>query len=213
MGTPFAPFWLTLMPSSPPSIRRSTFGVERSVFILFPLLLALIPVVPSAEARIGETPFQFAIRYGAPKDTVSAKACDKNSPLVRGAIHHTYEYQGWKIRAAFLHPNGPAVRIDFSKLPNGQDLPIRNSELEAIKTVNTPFGMTWDQISSGGASQPMPASLAGIMSDKIWRRADGALVSLHGPMIVRIELPAARRYEEHQKIREARKAQPVVRGS
>jgi len=105
------------------------------------------------------------------------------------------------------------VRIDFSKLPNGQDLPIRNSELEAIKTVNTPFGMTWDQISSGGASQPMPASLAGIMSDKIWRRADGTLVSLHGPMIVRIELPAARRYEEHQKIREARKAQPVVRGS
>jgi len=170
-------------------------------------------VVPSAEARIGETSFQFAVRYGAPKDTVSAKTTDKNSPLVRGAIHHTYEYQGWKIRAAFLHPNGPAVRIDFSKLPNGQDLPIRNSELEAIKTVNTPFGMTWNQFSSDGASQPMPASLAGKTADKIWLRTDGAVVSLHGPMIVRIELPTARRYEEQQKIREARKAQPVVRGS
>lgn len=210
------------MRSSPPSIQRSAFGVRhggsvlrrsgRSAFVLLPLLLALILVVPSAEARIGETSFQFAIRYGAPKDTVSAKTADKNSPLVRGAIHHTYEYQGWKIRAAFLHPNGPAVRIDFSKLPNGQDLPIRNSELEAIKTVNTPFGMTWDQM-SGGASQPMPASLSGIMTDKIWRRTDGALVSLHGPMIVRIELPTARRYEEHQKIREAQRAQPVVRGS
>jgi hypothetical protein len=35
---------------------------------------------------------------------------DKNSPLVEGAIHHTYEYEGWKIRAAFLNRDGPAIR-------------------------------------------------------------------------------------------------------
>ena len=69
----------------------------------------------TALARIGETPIQFVDRYGAPKDTEVSKIMDKSFPLLEGAVHHTYEYQGWKIRAAFLQLNGPAVRMDFQK--------------------------------------------------------------------------------------------------
>jgi hypothetical protein len=66
--------------------------------ILF-ILATLISV--TAFARLGETETQFVDRYGEAKDTPASKITDKNFPLLEGAIHHTYEYQGWKIRAAF----------------------------------------------------------------------------------------------------------------
>ena len=80
-----------------------------------PFLILSLAVAGSVFGRIGETPIQFADRYGRPKDTNLTAIMDKNSPLVEGAVHHTYEYQGWKIRAAFFQLNGPAVRMDFQK--------------------------------------------------------------------------------------------------
>ena len=88
---------------------------------VYPLLFLLLHTA-SSHARIGETAIQFADRYGAPKDTQLTKIVDKSSPLVEGAIHHTYEYQGWKIRAAFLQLDGPCVRMDYSKF--GPDIVI-----------------------------------------------------------------------------------------
>jgi hypothetical protein len=58
------------------------------------IFLSLI-VAAAVQARIGETTLQFIDRYGPPKDTTSSKIYDKNSPLVEGAVHHVYEYQGW----------------------------------------------------------------------------------------------------------------------
>jgi len=67
------------------------------------LLLLLSLILPAiAQARIGETAIQFVDRYGAPKGILAGKGNDKFNPLIEGAIHYTYEYQGWKIRAAFL---------------------------------------------------------------------------------------------------------------
>ena len=67
---------------------------------------------PFAEGPLGATADQFVARYGAPQDS---PGLDKNFPLLEGAIHHTYAYQGWRIRAAFLPPDGPAVRMDYSE--------------------------------------------------------------------------------------------------
>ncbi len=91
---------------------------------------ALIVSSTTTFGRIGETTLQFVARYGPPKDTPSSKIYDKNSPLVEGAIQHVYEYQGWKIRAAFLQLGGPAVRMDYSKL--GTSPQIKDYELQAI---------------------------------------------------------------------------------
>src|SRR5207253_2394688 len=108
------------------------------------IIVALIVTSATAFARIGETSLQFAARYGPPKETLSSKSMDKNSPLVEGAIHHWYEYQGWKIRAAFLQLDGPAVRMEFSKIPvPGGSYTIKDYELEAIAAANTPLGMNW----------------------------------------------------------------------
>jgi hypothetical protein len=65
------------------------------------LALSLVVSCATTFARLGETADQFAGRYGTPKDTPGSKISDKNFPLLEGAIHHTYEYEGWRIRATF----------------------------------------------------------------------------------------------------------------
>ena len=88
------------------------------------------------EHRLGATADQFIGWYGAPQDSSSL---DKNFPLLEGAIHHTYPYEGWRIRAAFLGPEGPAVRMEYSKtIKAGVNATIQDYELHAIIAANTP---------------------------------------------------------------------------
>src|SRR6266404_1211491 len=179
---------------------------------VFALSFALtIASVCTLNARIGETTLQFVARYGPPKDTPSSKIYDKNSPLVEGAIHHTYEYQGWKIRAAFLQLDGPAVRVDYSKLPAaGVGSTIKDYELQAIMTANTPAAMTWSPIAydnpdspNKGAAKAMEAFVS--VGQKMWRRTDGAILWLRSNLIVRLELPTAREEEANLKANKDRK--------
>ena len=169
--------------------------------------------VGSADARIGETPIQFVDRYGAPKDTASSKIMDKSFPLLEGAVHHTYEYQGWKIRAAFLQLDGPAVRMDFQKY--GPDIQIKDYELEAIMKANTPAGMTWAPMAYDNPDSPNKGLAKAVESfvavgQKMWRRSDGAILWLRSNLIVRLELPAAREYEAQLKAAKEKKARESV---
>ena len=183
-----------------------------------PFLLLSLVIVTSAFGRIGETPIQFADRYGRPKDTSVTAIMDKTSPLVEGAVHHTYEYQGWKIRAAFLQLDGPAVRMDFQKLSGtGTSVVIQDYELQAIATANAPPGMSWKQVAynnpdspNKGIAKAFEGMLAGAIGQKMWQRTDGALLSLRSNLIVRLELPAARQYEEQLKAAKEKKAHDSV---
>lgn len=181
-------------------------------------LVVLCSIISAAQARIGETSLQFVDRYGGPKDTSSSKIWDKNSPLVEGAIHHTYEYQGWRIRAAFLQLDGPAVRMDFQKMSGAASgISIQDYELQAIATANTPGGMTWKQIlydnpdsPNKGLAKIAEGFIGGVAGQKMWRRSDGAILGLRSNLIVRIELPAARQHEAQLKIRKDQKARASV---
>ena len=172
-----------------------------------PLLFLLLSLTTIAEARIGETPIQFADRYGRPKDTNLTAITDKSSPLVEGAVHHTYEYQGWKIRAAFLQLDGPCIRMDFQKTSTAvSGIVIRDDELQAIASANTPAGMTWKSIAydnpnsaNKGIAKAFEGFIMGAAGQKMWQRTDGALLSLRSNLIVRLELPAARQCEEQLK--------------
>src|SRR4030095_14353375 len=177
------------------------------VTVLWYLFVAL------ADARIGETPIQFADRYGAPKDSSLTKISDSQSPLLEGAIHHTYEYQGWKIRAAFLQVDGPAVRMDFQKI--GTDVQVKDYALGAIMKANTPSGMTWAPMAydnpdspNKGLAKAMEAFVA--VGQKMWRRTDGAILWLRSNVIVRLELPAAHEYETQRKAAKEKKARESV---
>ncbi len=180
------------------------------------LVLSLI-LSASADARLGETPIQFADRYGSPKDTAQDKAPAPMFALVEGAIHHTYEYQGWRIRAAFLRLDGPAVRMEFSKLWTGQKIQIEDYELQAIATANTPTGMSWKKVmynnpdsKNGVLGKLGEAYFAGAIGEKMWQRTDGAILWLRSNLIVRLELPAVRDYEQQLKSAKEHKARTSV---
>ena len=183
-----------------------------------PFLLLFLGGITSVNARIGETPIQFADRYGRPKDTSLTAILDKNSPLLEGAIHHTYEYQGWKIRAAFLQLDGPAVRMDFQKLSAAGVWPmIQDYELQAIATANTPAGMSWKQVAynnpdspNKGISKVFEGFVMGAAGQRMWQRSDGAILWDRGNIIVRLELPAARQQEEQLKSAKEQKARASV---
>ena len=184
---------------------------------LLPLLLIL--VVPAvANARIGETALQFVDRYGPPKDSSSTKQTDKSSPLVEGAIHHTYEYQGWKIRAAFLELQGPAVRMEFQKLSGGPTgTIIRDDELQAIASANTPAGMTWHRMVPGnpsstneGLNKVSEIIFSNALGEKVWQRSDGAILWKRFQHIVRLELPSAGERDEQPRGAKEQKARASV---
>ena len=181
-------------------------------------LLILFVIAVSAQARIGETPIQFADRYGRPRDTNLTAIVDKTSPLLEGAVHHTYEYQGWKIRAAFLQLDGPAVRMDFQKLSGpGVSPAIQDYELRAIMMANTPAGTNWKETAYNnpnsphkGLSKAFEAMILGMAGQKVWQRSDGAILADRSHVIVRLELPAARQHEERLKVAEEQKARAAV---
>ena len=185
----------------------------RSLLVFLTLLLPVI-----AQARIGETALQFVDRYGPPKDSQVTKYTDKTSPLEEGAIHHNYEYQGWKFRAAFLQLDGPCVRMDYQKiLTAGVKPEIQDFELQAIAAANTPPGMTWKQMMynnpdlPGGAFQKLTQGyFAGAIGEKMWQRTDGAILWLRSHLAVRLELPIARQYEAQLKAAKEQKARASV---
>jgi hypothetical protein len=179
-------------------------------------LFLLVLLAAPSDARIGETSIQFADRYGRPRDTNLTKITDTQFPLVEGAIHHTYEYQGWKIRAAFLRLDGPAVRMDFQKLSGAASgIAIQDYELQAIMTANAPASMTWSPMAYDNPDSPntgLAKSIEGFVAvgQKMWRRSDGAILWLRSNLIVRLELPAARQHEAQLKIRKDQKARASV---
>ena len=162
---------------------------------------------------LGKPRFNSSIVMGSPKESATTKIMDKTSPLIEGAVHHTYECQGWKIRAAFLQLVGPAVQMDYQKL--GPDVVIKDYELNAIMAANTPAGMTWMSMAydtpnspNKGLAKTMEAFVA--VGQKMCRRSDGAILWLRSNLIVRIELPAAREYEAQLKAAKEKKARDSV---
>jgi hypothetical protein len=168
-----------------------------------------------AEDRLGGTAGQFAVRYGPPQDS---PAFDKSFPLLEGAIHHTYEFEGWKIRAAFAAPDGRALRMEYSKIiKTGVGPTIQDYELQAIMNANTLAGTTWKHIAytnpdspNKGVNKLVEAYFGEALGQNIWQRSDGAILWLRSNMIVRLELPAAREYETTLKAEKEQKARQSV---
>jgi hypothetical protein len=169
----------------------------------------------SGEHPLGGTADQFVARYGASQDS---PGLDNNFPLLHGAIHHTYAYEGWRIRAAFLAPDGPAVRMEYSKIIKaGVNATIQGYELQAIMTANAPSGTSWEEITynnpdspNKGMSKISEAYFAGLTGEKMWQRSDGAILWLRSKMVVRLELPAAHEYETKLKAEKGQKARESV---
>jgi len=171
-----------------------------------------------AYARLGETEIQCADRYGAPKNDPVTKIYEKASPLIEGGITHTYDYQGWQLKIAFLQLGGPAVRIQFSKKSQpGVSSVVTEQEITAILNANTPSGTTWTKVAYDNPNSPntgLSKMFEGIIMEgagsKTWKRTDGATAQVQSPMMMLLELPIARQYEAQIKQQKEQKARASV---
>lgn len=123
------------------------------------VLAALVAVPFQGSARMGETEEQSQARYGAPV----TPALDKASPLVAGMVSHSYQYQGWNIRAAFL--NGVTVKIKYARIPTPGTKPqLQDEEITAI-LAGEAGADRWKELDKKVAGQ--------ILSSKGWLHANG----------------------------------------
>ena len=102
----------------------------------------------SASARLDESEAQSQQRYGAP---LPSKVDPLTySPMIDGAICHTYKFQGWTIRAALI--NDKTVRINYSKILTKDVKPaIQDDELQAILAGETGGGQ-WQKAAAPGST-------------------------------------------------------------
>ena len=163
--------------------------------LAFPIavIFLFVPGTFNANARLGESAIQCSDRYGPAKTDQVTLMLEKMYPILEGAIQRTFQYQGWKIRAAFLELNGPAVRIDYQKLLTAGTLPqVQDYELAAILKGETGERLAWVQTSydnpnspNHGIAKAFEGVLLGGIGAKAWRRTDGAIAQLMpGGMIV-----------------------------
>ncbi len=157
--------------------------------------LFLLFLTTTASARLGETDSECNRRYGVPQ---------KTKEIIPGCPTYAYDYSGFRIRIAYIGFNGPALKMIFEKRPGPF---LKDDEVAAILTANTPEGMTWKPKSPElvekspnpitGLSAMFVASAAGA---KGWKRDDGATAELGiNKMNLTLALPAAAQLEQRAK--------------
>jgi hypothetical protein len=163
--------------------------MNNKIFVFF---IFIFLTTSSSYARLGETEQQSIKRYGKP---VKNKA-DTVLPLLKNAVNRTYEYQGWRIRAAFL--NDHAVRIAYSKLTKpGQSSVINKDEMKAILTAEA-HGGEWKQGKNffGFTREAIAKSLS--QRGKLWwTHSKGLKARMKtGNLVMFVESPEAEIWEQ-----------------
>lgn len=144
------------------------------------ILILLLFSVSASFARIGENETQCNGRYGTPLTDKNTTVANKKSPLLPVGYTKTYNYKGWKIRVAYITFNGPAIKMSFRKKTGGA---IKDDELAAILTANTPEGMSWER--GVYTNSPLKGAVgvfgnigSNAMGAVAWKRTDGVIAVL-----------------------------------
>ena len=141
-------------------------------------------------ARLGETEAQSQQRYGAPTPELIG-ATDK--PLLTGAKETAYNFQGWRIRAAFV--NGATARIEYAHLPeNNVPKPLSEAEIEAILD-GEKGRFAWKEEKPKTGNKGIDA-LKTMFEGRKWERSDHALASLKASLLLTLELREVEAYEK-----------------
>jgi len=158
------------------------------------ILLFVLFFTGVAYARLGENETQCNGRYGTPLTDKYATKANKEKPLLPVGYTKSYNYQGWVVRVGYLVFNGPAIKMTFRKKAGGQ---IKDDELTAILTANTPEGMKWERgvytnSPLKGASAVIGNIGSNVMGAAAWKRTDGVVAILEPlKQELTLESPAA----------------------
>ena len=145
--------------------------------------LASLVSVSTVHARLGETEGQSQTRYGQPREDLSSPS---DKPLLPGATEKCYEYQGWRVRAAFA--GGACQVIEYAHIPeNGQPKAITDSEVKAI--LDAEKGKSrWkeEKIKTPGPYGDLERGIKGAFKLNKWERTDGAVAEFALGLILKI---------------------------
>ncbi len=133
----------------------------KNVWGLIVLVMIIVASPISTFARLGETEAECLNRYG--------KSATTFAPLLDGAINREYNYQGWRIRAAFI--NGKAVRLEYRRTGKTAESPrIQPDEAQAVLAGEAGEGQ-WKEKSN--SINPIASFLDTQSRPKTWKNTNG----------------------------------------
>ena len=143
----------------------------------------LVAASLNSQARIGEMEAECEARYGKPVNEAL-----KMHPILDGAVNHSYSYQGWNVKAAFV--NGKAVRIHYNKVAT--PLELKDDEIQAILT---------GEANGGQWQEKRNFSFGNVVYSKAWVNTNSNVASIKGPggMIFVVDTPAAQAFAQAKK--------------
>ncbi len=155
---------------------RGYYRMSKSILRL-KLLMIFLFCNRSALARLGDTERDCFMRYSS---AVQLKQFGlPPEPLIKGAKHLTYHYQGWKIRVALV--NGKVEAQHYQKIvPHPTGSKIQEAELLAMLEAEKAQHIWERQVILPDSALNFGASIMQLTSlgQKIWKRSDGAVASL-----------------------------------
>jgi hypothetical protein len=152
--------------------------------------MSLVALSAVASARLGETEAQSQMRYGAPAPELAAPT---DKPLLEGAKEVIYNFEGWRVRAAFL--NNVTARIEYVHLPeNGVPKQITEEEAKAIlEAEKGSYG--WREEKPKTGSKEINA-LKTAFEGRRWERSDHAVATLKFNLLFVLETREVEAYEK-----------------
>lgn len=154
------------------------------------VLISLLALTLTAQARLGETEAQSKARYGDPNPDLIG-ASDK--PLLPGATEQAFLFQDWRIRAAFV--NGATVRIEYIHVVDGAPKKLSAAEIETILDAEKGERFSWREQKPRTGSKDLNA-LKTFFEGRTWERSDHAEAKLIAELLLVLETRDADRLEK-----------------
>ena len=152
---------------------------------LLALPLIMLVTLPAAHARLGETDGQSQQRYGQARPELIGP---NDKPLMPGAVEKAFEYQGWRVRAAFA--GGVCVRIEFVHIPqDGVPQKIADAEIAAILDAEK-SKFSWREekaTKQPGAAGDIEKAIKGALNVRKWQRSDHATAEIALGLVIKFE--------------------------
>ena len=129
---------------------------------------------PQAHARLGETEAQSQTRYGAPVDGMVG---GDEKPLIVGAVEHAYNFEGWRVRAAFV--SGVTVRIQYVHIENSAPKKLSEAEMKVILDAEKgKYAWREERSKSAGIAADIEKAIKAGFNISKWERTDHAKAEL-----------------------------------
>lgn len=154
----------------------------------FHIALAALSLTTFAHARLGETEGQSQLRYGQPREDLAAP---NDQPLMPGSIEKSYEFHGWRVRAAFV--NGVCHRIEYAHIPvDGQLKQIADAEIKTIlEAEKGRFSWKEEKTDTPPAFKGLEQGLKKAFKVNKWVRTDKATAELGLGLVLKLETKEA----------------------